>query len=116
MTETFVVSADFSKMTSRANHTFDITFNTSELGENAGKLLPHLNKAGTLAFKIGELSNEEIETLPEVKDDSTRKSDSQRLRAVLYLLWNQGEKKVSSDQFYRDHMEKIINQIKDRLE
>lgn len=116
MSETFVVSADFTKMNSRANHTFDITFNTNELGENASKLLPHLNKAGTLAFKIGEISDTEIEALPEVKEYSEEKSKAQRLRAVLYLLWQQGDKKTTSEEFYRDRMEKIIEQIKDKLE
>ena len=45
-----------------------------------------------------------------------QKTPSQRLRAVLYVLWEQGGGKGDSNDFYRKYMEKIIGTIKDKLE
>lgn len=115
--KTFIIRADFTKMNSRANHTFDLTFNTSEMGESAGILAAHLNAAGTLAFKIGEFSDEEVFNLPEYQPDfKGEKSPAQRLRGVLYLLWKQSGSKISSEQFYRESMEKVIEHFKGKLE
>ncbi len=45
------------------------------------------------------------------------KSPAKRLKNVLYRLWEQKTDRTrSSDQFYRDYMEKVINQIKEKLD
>lgn len=45
-----------------------------------------------------------------------KKTSSQRLRAVLYVYWEQGGKKGSFEDFYRVQVEKLIEHIKDKLE
>lgn len=58
--------------------------------------------------------------LPEIKVDFDEKTPSQRLRGVLYRLWEQSEKGKpnprTADQFYRDQMEKLLDHIKSKLE
>jgi len=116
--QTFVLSAEFSKLTTRVNHTFDITFNTSEMpAEQGAKLLPLLNQQGTLAFKFGTFTDEQIHDLPEAKEFPEQKSSSQRLRAVLFI-WHkqQGHRDEDFEAFYKMQMEILINQIKNKLE
>lgn len=54
---------------------------------------------------------------PEVKVDKeiNSKTPGQRLRAVLYILWEQGKKDKDFEAFYKDQMEKVINAFKDKL-
>lgn len=44
------------------------------------------------------------------------KTQSQRLRATLYVLWEQEGKQDSFDDFYRGKMESIIEWIKGKLD
>lgn len=117
MIKTFVIYADFIKLTTLANHTCNITFNTSEMGEKTSLLLPHLNQQGSLAFKVGEFNDTELEELPEAKEFPEQKSQSKRLRDVLFVLHQQsGGKKEEFEDYYRRQMEIFINQIKNKLE
>lgn len=58
---------------------------------------------------------EKVEMI-EVKGETETKTSSQRLRAVIFLLWkNNGEKGVFED-FYRSQMEKLIDYFKNKLD
>lgn len=118
MKETFVVSADFSKITSRSNHTFDLTFNTSEMPKDSSAyLLGHLNQQGTLAFKIGEMDDAEINALPESNEFPHQKSLSERLRNVLFVYFRQkGGEEENFEDFRKKEMERIITHYKNKLE
>ena len=113
---TFIVTAEPTKLNSIANHTWNITFNTSEGSDNIAILAKYLNQQGTLAFKVGEFSEVEVGELPEVKDPSAPKSQAQRLRAVFYRLWEKTDKKISSEQHYREMMERVIEFYKEKLD
>ena len=70
----------------------------------------------TMAEIFYSLNSEVVQIdIPEETDD---KSPSQRLRAVLYVLWEQQWKERFSTfaLFYAHYMEKIIDQIKEKLE
>lgn len=43
------------------------------------------------------------------------KTPSQRLRAVIYLLWQKSDKKVDQDEYYEIIMENLIEQLKTKL-
>ena len=47
-------------------------------------------------------------------EDTTR-TPSKRLRSVLFILWDQGVKDVGFKEFYKNRMERLIEQIKTRL-
>lgn len=88
---------------------------TQELpDEQKLELLKCNNKFGHVLFKENSFQQSDIPT--EDVEDRT-KTPSKRLRAVLYILHAQsGGKKENFENFYREKMEKIIDQIKNRLE
>lgn len=43
------------------------------------------------------------------------KTPSQRLRGVLYRLWEKDESDISFDQFYEDKMEVLIEYLKEKV-
>ena len=53
--------------------------------------------------------------LVEVKSELEEKTPSQRLRAVLFLLWKQQADAVEFEQFYRQKMNGIIEHLKLKL-
>lgn len=56
--------------------------------------------------------------IPDEKPDSMtgRKTQAQRLRAVMYKIWESTAKKITFEEFYNITMEKIIEQLKERLD
>ena len=56
--------------------------------------------------------------IPQEKPDPAlgTKTHSQRLRAVLYVLWEQKGKQGDFESFYRVQMEKVIETVKENLE
>lgn len=85
---------------------------------------PELNVAQkTLFFELqGVIVNLNItpieDNAPEEKinKDLNQKSQSSRLRNVLFVLWNQGTKEVDFETFYTKQMEKLIEHYKSKLE
>lgn len=65
-----------------------------------------LSQAVALYQKIPEF-------IPEFKGE---KSPSQRLKAVIYRLWEKNGSKGDSESFYRSTMEKLIESLKERLD
>jgi len=61
--------------------------------------------------------NKEIVKIDLPEDNHRTKSESQRLRDVIYVDWEQHHKEEfqTSALYYAHQMEKIINHIKDRL-
>ena len=59
----------------------------------------------------------DVDNLPPLVLDTGEKTPSQRLRAVLYRLWEQSNEHTAktSNQFYLDKMEELINHYKKKL-
>lgn len=53
--------------------------------------------------------------LPDIQLEDGEKSPSQRLRAVLYIWWQQNGSKDDFELFYRRWMERTISQVKEKL-
>ena len=68
-----------------------------------------------MALKMQELEPEDIKVRDE-RVEKASKSQSQRLRAVLYVWWEQKKSTTDFESFYRTHMERIIQQVKDKLD
>lgn len=62
--------------------------------------------------------NKEILSIDIPEDNEQEKSPSQRLRSVLYILWEQSQKdKFKTFTLYYNHiLEQLINLYKDKLE
>jgi len=99
----------------RADMSVKISFETRQLtGDEAALLMDNFRGEGWLVYKPNtEVS---LPDLPEGVAETGTKSPSQRLRAVLYILWQQNGKKGEFESFYRTEYEKLIEFFKSKLE
>ena len=103
----------------RKDKTVSIRFVTQELTPaQVMEIHQMLDTYGVLYFKPGEkLAKEEIEELDKIDLDlyDQPKTQSQRLRGVLYKLWQQ-EKVGDFKDFYKIQTDKIIEHFKTKLD
>lgn len=93
-----------------------LVFETRELaGVDIAILADYRQKEGWLLFSPNEMKEADV---PDEKADSMtgQKTQAQRLRGVIYRLWEQNGKSGDSETYYRSMMEKVIEQLKDKLE
>lgn len=115
----FMIAAHLINYRSKTDMSVNLTFATQELTpEQMASVHYALNKVGFLAFSPDPFTSQELEELDNLKVefDDTEKSPSQRLRSVLYRLWEQ--KNEGYDLFtdyYKAKMEMIINHFKNKL-
>lgn len=90
-------------------------FITQELtAEEKVEAMKYLQQFGWLAFKENAIS---VEEMPQEDAEDKEKKPSKRLRAVLYVYHQQHNgKKEEFEAFYKQQMEKIIDQIKNQLD
>ena len=99
--------------------TIKVSIETQELTPDQQRsLFSSINKFGFLAFKEEAFNDAEQEILNSMDTDyqDTKKSPSQRLRGVLYLLWKMDNKGYKTpEDYYRSQMEKLISYFKKDL-
>lgn len=96
---------------------------TNEVAPDEMAMMMQLRgKQGNMLFAPADydFSEKDIEDLPEVRVEAGEKTPSQRLRATLYVRWEQTGGKARKDkktfeQFYREQMERFINAVKEKL-
>lgn len=107
--------AIFNKITSRADGSYKLEFESRELsGMDASNLLSLLRQEGWLLFAPNELQEQDI---PDEKADSmtNQKTQAQRLRAVIFKIWQTNGQSGSFETYYLYYMEKIIGQLKEKI-
>jgi hypothetical protein len=97
-----------------------LTFTTQEANTNdLMNVDSMLDQFGILYFRTGE-QPPEVDELDNIDIDlyDQKKSSSQRLRSVFYLVWktNHEHLSITFDEFYKIEMEKIINHYKNKIE
>jgi len=117
--KTFQIPAGLDGYRSLKDRTLKLTFETGEMSpEQMANIHYSLNKVGYLAFSPDPFATHELEEIEKLKVefDDTGKPPSQRLRGVLYKLWEQIPEGYSTfADFYNARMEKMINHFKDKL-
>lgn len=112
-----LLPAILSGVSSRKDRSYSLKFETRELsGESASTLLDLLQQEGFLLFSPNnDLSEADI---PDEKADAMlgTKTQAQRLRAVIYRLYEQTGKHGDFETYYRSKMEYIIELLKEKLE
>lgn len=109
------VPASVVNMNPKADRSWKLVFETRELrGEEVKILADNFQGEGWLVFK----PNEEPlpEDIPDGSADSGTKSQSQRLRDVIFVLWKQKGGKGDFETYYRVYLEKLIEYTKSKLE
>ncbi len=75
--------------------------------------LEYFQRFGWLMFSPEQFEEADI---PKEQATDKTKTESQRLRAVLFILWKQKSKQPDFDTYYKQQMERIIDTVKDKLE
>ena len=102
---------------SRKDKTMSLTFGTQELEpEKAGEIFSLNGKFAMAYICPKEVQNEDIEVIDSIEPDMPGKTPSQRLRAVLHVMWQQNpEGYRDPNMHYIHYMEEIISKYKLRL-
>lgn len=109
----FTVEAILTKCSSMVDRGLAVGFHTRELSvEDKAKVMQFHNRTGYLLFKANEIEEQDV---PKTQAEMNTKTPSQRLRAVLFVYWQQQGIKEEFDIFYQREMEKIINEWKEKL-
>ena len=127
MNEYYQAPGIITKIITMADNTLRVQTDCQEMNfENEAILMKLRNKYGYFLFKEGDPFIEKdllnLSDLPPIKKGDKEKTDSQRQRAVLYLLWKQGDKKdlfgndCDDEIFYHQYMNKIIEHLKSKLQ
>ena len=119
LSELLVLAGFLESFRSLKDKTYRLVFETSELSpDKLSQLGQSLQKAGYLAFKADPFKTEELQTLDglEADYDDGGKRPSQRLRAVLFRLWEQDSQGYKDFNLYYDFkMNEIIKHFKSKL-
>jgi len=110
------VPAQVINMNPRQDGSWKLTFETRELSGDDVKLLAEtLQGEGWLVFKPNStgIIPEEV---PDSDADSGIKSQSRRLRDVVFILWKQQGGKGDFESFKRVYFEKLIEYTKSKLD
>ena len=107
-----------SKVTTRADRSLKIQFDTQELPpETSALVFSYYQKFGSFAFAEGKGLIHDInvpEYLPVEKGDKT---PSKRLRDVFFVLWKQKDEPGGDfDDYYKKQYELLINHFKSKLD
>jgi len=107
------LKATISSVGSRTDKSLRLTIITPPLESSEKTPFMELQQV-PLFVEITPQNNIEAPPLVIDKDIET-KSQSERIRNVLYVWWKQSDSDMSFDEFYRYHTEKIIDKVKEKL-
>lgn len=104
----------------RKDKTVSLRFSTQEMSSaQIVQIHERLEKFGVMYFKCSErLSESELKELEQMDVDvyDEPKSQSKRIRSVLYLLWKQEGEVGTFAEYYRIKTDKYIEFLKDKLD
>ena len=123
MKKTVIFEGGVNKVSTLADGTLSINIHTQELPEETMMRVFSLRKLPGMVLissdDISKVEQEEVEKFTTDFEVGKTKTSSQRLRAVLYRVWEQeGQPRGYTDfpVFYESQMERIINKYKSTLE
>jgi hypothetical protein len=114
--KTFQIPATLEGIAALKDGGMSVRFHTQEVNADEKVLLmQYFQKFGWLLFSEQE-QNEDTLILEDIRKDVGGKTPSQRLRSVLYILYQQsGRLDLTFEQFYVDKMNQMIEQLKGKL-
>jgi glycine betaine/choline ABC-type transport system substrate-binding protein len=119
MSEIIFIPAIYEGSRDLKDKTKKLIFNTNETTPNqAAELQLCVQNYVFLAIKREEFTKDQVELISNLKTDyeDTGKTPSQRLRAVLYRLWEQNNEGYKDfNRFYDFKMEGFITHLKGKL-
>lgn len=119
MIEGLLLAAQVENVSTRRDGTLKLTLGCQELSQaRAGELIAMQNKVCAVYISQKEtVSQKVIDMVDETSVDMPGKTKSQRVRAVLYRIWElQKEGHKTFESYYSAKMEEHINNLKGVLE
>lgn len=108
------VPAIFTGFGSRSDGGATLRFATQELNETDFALLKQFHQTyGHLLFRKNAFTAADV---PKEDASDGRKSQSRRIRDVLFVYWKQKGEKQDFETFYRQQTDKFINLIRDAID
>lgn len=115
--EKITLPVQFIKPVFKVDGSVKLEFETREMsGLESAILIDYRQHEGWLMFSPNnDLKEADV---PDEKADSMtgQKTQAQRLRGVIYRLWEQNGRQGDSETYYKSMMEKVIDQLKEKLE
>lgn len=113
-----VVPAQLENITTRKDRTLKLTFGTQEMTpKKAGEVMAMANSLCYLAIKPEIFTKDEESNISKLKTEPVGKSQSKRLRDVLFRLHEQKPEGFTDfEAFYQNKMEGLITHFKNKLE
>lgn len=112
-----LIPCQIENVSTRKDNTIKIVLGTNELSEgSAGKLFSMLNKFGFAHLSPTEISQKELNEVDQLDPEMEGKTQGQRIRNVLYILFTQDNEGFSDfDSFYKNKTEKYISHLKTKI-
>lgn len=112
-----LIAAMVESITTRKDRSVKVVIGTQELNPSeAGQLFQYMNQLVTVYISPAAIDNREIDQIDKLEPELNNKSQSQRIRAVLYLLHQQNAEGFKSfDEYYKSKTEKFIEHLKSKL-
>jgi hypothetical protein len=112
-----LLSTQIENITTRRDKTVKITLGTQELSQGkAGELFALLNNIAVTYISPKEVSQKEIDQVDKIDPEFEGKTQSQRIRGVLFILWQQNPEGFRDfDQYYKRKTEGIIDDLKAQI-
>lgn len=110
----YQVQAILTSLSMSADKGMRMGFTTNELTDEDRLLATKYHQQfGWLMFKPNPFT---VEDMPKEQAEDKNKTPSKRLRAALYILWQQEGSNGDFEVYYREKMEKLITYVKDKLD
>lgn len=110
------LAATITKVTTMRDKTVRIQVDCQEIDpEYMAELFALNDKLGWFFFKDKPIKEIDTSQLPDIQVEKWEKHPSQRMRAVLFRMWEQTDKKKTFEEYYREKMEQLIEMLKEKL-
>jgi hypothetical protein len=112
-----LLAAIVESISTRKDRTIKIVLGTNELPPaKAGELFTLNNQICSTYIKAEGITDTEMQLVDSNNSEFEGKTQSQRIRNVLFILWNQDNDGFNDyDSFYKNKTEQIINQLKSKI-
>ena|SRR5690349_4538137 len=112
-----LLAAIVENITTRKDRSVKLVIGTQELSPNeAGTLFQYMNQLVSIYICPAAIDQREIEQIDKLEPELNNKSQSQRIRSVLYLLFQQSNEGFKSfDEFYKSKTEMYIEHLKAKI-
>ena len=116
--KTIQFQAQVDSVTKKKDNTLSVKLGTQELLPDDTAHIFGMDSIVWVALSNVEIKAKDLDIPDFVAEHEGQKSYSQRTREVLYRVWEKKDNgvKKSSDQFYRDYMEKLITSLKEKID